>query len=137
MKLLIIEDDNICSIITTRVALTSGIFQDIDSVSNGKDVFDYFDHVRKGKATAPDVILLDLNIPLINGFDLITALQQFSFPDKEKIAIIILTYSNDPGDVQRARALGVNDYLLKPLTVNKLTTTIYSTIYSTNIQHRS
>ena len=127
MKLLIIDNDNICTIINTRVAQTSGIFQDIDSVSNGKDALDFFDHVRMGKATAPDVILLDLNIPIINGFDVITALQQYSFQNKENITIIILTYSNDSDDVQRAHALGVNDYLLKPLTVNKLRTTIYST----------
>jgi len=128
MNLLIIEDDAICTFINNRVAQTSGIFNHVHSVKNGKEALDYFQDIAAGYGNipAPDIILLDLNMPVLNGFDFITALRQLSFPNKENISIIILTSSNDSLDHQRARALGVDKYLLKPLSVNELQTTIFS-----------
>ena len=126
MNLLIIDDDSICTFINTRVAQTSGAFEQITSVQNGKDALDFFNDVCAGTATAPDVILLDLNMPLINGFDFIKGFRKLPIPNKEEIEIIILTSSEQPHDLQCARDLGVNHYLLKPLTVNDLQSTIFS-----------
>lgn len=126
MNLLIIDDNAICTFINTRVAQTSGLFSEILSVSNGKDALDFLDSVSRGKGVCPDVILVDLNMPLINGFDFITAFRQLPLVNKEKIGIVILTSSDDTKDIDQARALGVHHYLLKPLTVNELQATIFS-----------
>ena len=126
MNLLIVDDDSICSFINNRVAETTGMFSNILSVHNGQDALAFFEQVSEGKAQPPDVILLDLNMPVLNGFDFIEALRGLSFPNKEKIAIIILTSSADSSDLERAQAMGVDRYLLKPLTVNELQTTIFS-----------
>lgn len=74
----------------------------------------------------PDVILLDLNMPLLNGFEFIRALRNLSLPHAGNIDIIILTSSEDPNDVHQAKLMGVDHYLLKPLTVNQLRETIFA-----------
>ena len=126
MNLLIIDDDSICSFINTRVAQTSGAFEQITSVHNGKDALDFLEDVCAGTTPAPDVILLDLNMPLISGFDFIEGFRKLPIPNKEKIDIVILTSSDQQSDMQHARDLGINHYLLKPLTVNDLQSTIFS-----------
>ena len=126
MNLLIIDDDSICSFINTRVAQTCGAFEQITSLHNGQDALDFFNDVCAGTTPAPDVILLDLNMPLINGFDFIKEFQKLPVPGKEKIEIVILTSSEQAHDIERARNLGVHHYLLKPLTVNHLQSTIFS-----------
>jgi DNA-binding response OmpR family regulator len=58
----------------------------------------------------PDIILLDLGLPDINGFDVLKRIRLFS-----KVPIIIVTVSNDENYVVRGLALGADDYLAKPL----------------------
>lgn len=125
MNLLIIDDDEICSYINIRVAQTCGLFEEIHSVHDGRAALDYFRKVCEGAAPAPDIILLDLNMPLINGFDFIRALRQLSFPNKENVKVIVLTSSTQPQDIQQAQSFGIDHYLSKPLTVNKLQNTIF------------
>lgn len=126
MNLLIIDDDAICSFINTRVAQTSGLFREILSVQNGKDALDFLQTVSKGKGRSPDVILVDLNMPIVNGFDFITAFHDMNLDNKENIGVVVLTSSEDARDIDRARALGIEHYLMKPLTVNSLQATIFS-----------
>ena len=126
MNLLIIDDDQICSYINIRVALTCGLFDEIYAVHDGRAALDFFRKVCEGTAPAPDIILLDLNMPLINGFDFIAALRQLSFPNKENVKIIVLTSSSQSQDIEQAHSLGVDHYLTKPLTVNELQNTIFT-----------
>lgn len=126
MNLLIIDDDAICNFINTRVAQTSGLFREILSVHNGKDALDFLQTVSKGKDRSPDVILVDLNMPVVNGFDFITAFHGIELDNKENIGIAVLTSSADSKDMEKARALGIEHYLIKPLTVNSLQATVFS-----------
>lgn len=126
MNLLIIDDDAICSFINTRVAQTSGMFGTIHTVHNGKDALDFLQSTCGDSAVNPDVILLDLNMPLINGFDFITALKNMPLANKENISIVILTSSDDSRDIERAHAMGIEHYLQKPLTINDLQATLFA-----------
>lgn len=126
MKLLIIDDDKIFTVITTWVAKNSGIFTDIQSVPNGRDAVDIFEHVCKGTMAAPDLILLDLNMPLMNGFDLIEYIKDLTFPNKKSMSIVILTSSDNRIDIERAKSLGVEHYLLKSLSLKDLQSSLLS-----------
>ena len=126
MNLLIIDDDAICSFVNTRVAQTSGVFGNIHAVHNGQDALEFLQLAESGEVPSPHVILLDLNMPLINGFDFIKAFNDLSLPAKERIAIVVLTSSDDSKDMERAYALGISHYMQKPLTVNELQAMIFS-----------
>lgn len=126
MKLLIIDDDKVCTFITTRVAKNSGIFKEIQSVENGSDAMEFFEQVANGIVSAPDLILLDLNMPLMNGFELIEHLNKSTFPGKKPLPIAILTSSDNPIDLKRANSLGIEDYLLKSLNLKDLQNSLFS-----------
>ena len=81
------------------------------------DALEYLKSMDGKKDPLPDLIFLDINMPLMNGWEF---LHEYSLLDthlKGKTIIIILTTSNNPRDVARSRTLGfVSDCLTKPLT---------------------
>jgi CheY-like chemotaxis protein len=66
----------------------------------------------------PDVMFLDLKMPRRDGFEVLTWVKE-SLKDRA-LAIYVLSGSNEPSDIDRARELGANDYLTKPITPQKL-----------------
>ena len=71
---------------------------------------------KLAKAKKPDLILLDLILPKMNGFEVLEKLK--SDEETKKIPIIILTVSEDGTDIERGLDLGADEYLIK--TVHKL-----------------
>ena len=67
------------------------------------------------KSERPDVVILDLGLPDINGFDVLKEIRAFS-----RVPILILTVRSDEDDVARAMALGANDYMTKPFNQAEL-----------------
>jgi CheY-like chemotaxis protein len=65
------------------------------------------------KAPQPDLILLDLNLPRMNGFDFLARIKDD--PSLKKIPVCILTTSETKDDIRRAKELQADCYLLKPL----------------------
>lgn len=134
MNLLIIDDDKVSTLITTWVAKKSGIFEDVRSVSNGREALDIFQHVNNNKLAAPDFILLDLDMPVMNGFAFIESIRGLTFPNKNNMSIVVLSSSANPGDIQRARSLGIEHYLVKPLKLNDLQNAFFSLYRKTHLR---
>ena len=134
MKLLIVDDDKFSTLITTWVANKSGIFEDVRSVSNGREALDIFQLVNNNKLAAPDFILLDLDMPVMNGFAFIESIRGLTFPNKNNMSIIVLTSSAKPADIQRARSLAIEHYLLKPLKLNDLQNAFFSSCRKTRLR---
>ena len=63
--------------------------------------------------TRPDLILLDLNLPRMDGFEVLRWIRQN--PDLKALRVIVLTSSDDTRDVSKAYELGANSFLVKPL----------------------
>lgn len=134
MKLLIVDDDKVSTHITTWVANKSGIFEDVRSVSNGREALDIFQLVNNNKLAALDFILLDLDMPVMNGFAFIESIRGLTFPNKNNMSIIVLTSSAKPADIQRARSLAIEHYLLKPLKLNDLQNAFFSSCRKTRLR---
>lgn len=67
---------------------------------------------RYAAAARPKLMLLDLNMPRLNGFEVLSALR--ADPVWRSLPVLVLSTSQDEGDVERAYALGANAYLSKP-----------------------
>jgi CheY-like chemotaxis protein len=122
---MILDDDSICNFINTRIAQTSGFFRNIQSFFTGKDALNSLDEAARGIAEPPDIILVDLNMPVMNGFDFINRIQNMNITDKESVMIVVLTSSEDLRDKQSAQLLGIQHYLQKPLTLKNLQCLVY------------
>ena len=84
-----------------------------------------FEYSKSGKdglamisAKAPDVIILDLLLPDMHGFDILTRLRRDS--NFSHIPVIVITAKNELGDKLKAFELGADDYLIKPLQPEEL-----------------
>ena len=96
----------------TRVA------DEIHTTLNGEQAIDFL--TTKLKAKLPDVILLDLSMPVMDGFKFLETFKQIDVPGKENIAIVVITASLNERDRLRARGLGVTHYLIKPVDEREL-----------------
>ena len=106
------------------VELTLSAFQEVhltDTVEVARSGKEALDRVIGGSADegaprcpAPDLILLDLKMPGVDGFEVLRRLR--STPAARRIPVIILTSSREEGDRAMAYDLGANSYLVKPVS---------------------
>ncbi len=102
-KILLVEDDTaLLAVYHSRLELEGFA---VSEVHNGEDALSAVVDVR------PDLILLDVMIPKISGFDVLDILR--NTPDTTNVRVIMLTALSQPKDKERAKQLGVDDYLVK------------------------
>lgn len=109
LNILLIEDDAIEVMKFNRVLSTLGLNHKIIEANNGEEALE----ILKVKDTIPDIIILDLNMPKINGIEFLKILKSDSY--LRYIPAIILTTSNNHRDVLECYKIGIAGYVLKPL----------------------
>jgi len=87
---------------------------DCDVANNGLEALDHLEKIPP----PPNLIFLDLNMPLMNGFECLSELKKTKA--YQEIPVIIFTTSNQPKDVERTIAMGAKMYLTKPPDFNAL-----------------
>lgn len=118
-SLCIIDDDPIY-IFTTKKTLEKGDFCNSISVySNGKEAFENLFYLNNIGADLPDLILLDLNMPIWDGWDF---LNEFSkLKTSKSIKVFIVTSSKHPDDIRKASSYQfVQNFIIKPVTIDNL-----------------
>ncbi len=106
-KILLVEDDDaLASVYQTRLQ-AEGF--DIRRVPNGEEA------LSTALAYRPDLILLDVMMPKVSGFDVLDILR--NTPETINVKVIMLTALGQDSDRQRAESLGVDDYLVKSQVV--------------------
>ncbi len=86
-------------------------------LQDGEELIELLDGVKAGHSPMPALVLLDINMPHINGFELLAKIR--SVPEFEVIPIItMLTNSNDPADIQKSKDLGADGYYTKPSEIS-------------------
>jgi len=116
---LLVEDDPADATLL-REALNEGAVDcDIQSVNNGVDASLYVKGEAKfadrTKFPVPQVILLDLNLPLFNGFEFLEWLRTQGPVPHRQIAVVVVSATNRAEDVNRAYDLGANSFIAKSL----------------------
>lgn len=119
-NVLLVDDDKIFNYLNTKVIQQIGIANEIHTALNGRDAITLINEYFQGSRATPDIILLDLNMPIMDGFGFIDAFRRLAIPGIENVKIIIVTSSHDPRDVAKARELGIRNYLTKPVTEQDL-----------------
>jgi response regulator of citrate/malate metabolism len=117
-KILLLDDDPIFNSLHSRILQLMGIAEVIHIAKNGQEGMDYLLSCISGDSILPDVILLDLSMPEMNGFVFLEAIKKSGIPDK--VEIIVITSSVDLKDMERAKKLGVLKYLIKPVPLESL-----------------
>lgn len=115
----IVEDDPIHLFLTQKYLGLTGMVEKILVCNNGKEAFELMESIIQAHTPLPELILLDLNMPVWDGWQF---LEEFTkIPVDQKITIYILTSSDNPDDLARAEEYNLkSNYLVKPVTIEML-----------------
>ena len=115
-QILLVEDSEDDAYFFLRISARTGIKTEIKHVSNGLAAIDALKACltdQTPQAPAPDLMFLDLKLPHVDGFEVLSWVQkQTALPP---LKIVVLSGSEDSGDVRKARALGAFACYAKPL----------------------
>lgn len=115
-QVLLVEDNEDDRELTLEAFRQRGMDDRIACVNDGAEALDYLfgrGRYTELKPPLPQVILLDLNLPKLNGAQVLAALR--ADPSTHRIPVVILTTSNQAEDRQRCYDLGANSYVRKPV----------------------
>jgi CheY-like chemotaxis protein len=119
MEVCLIEDDMIQVFLTKKFLEKIGSVEKVVDFQNGKAAYDALKRRSDADEPLPDLILLDLNMPVWDGWEFYDAFMKL--PESGSVTVYILTSSLDHSDMSKAEGLGLRDrYLSKPLTLPRL-----------------
>ncbi|WP_243744214.1 response regulator [Zeaxanthinibacter enoshimensis] len=111
MKILLVEDNEGDILLTQEALFENDSEIDLKIVRDGQSALDYvFKRNRYAEAESPDLILLDINIPRMNGHEVLKAIKTSEY---RAIPVVILTTSTAENDIVQAYTNGVNAYVVK------------------------
>lgn len=111
LEILLVEDDAVDVMNVRRAFAKNKLTNPIHVAQNGLEALDM---LRQGKLPARHLVLLDLNMPKMNGIEFLRELR--ADPELVATSVVVLTTSNEERDKVEAYKLNVAGYLLKPVT---------------------
>lgn len=119
-NILLVDDDETSTFLSEMVLKDMDIAQQITIVNKSKEALEFvLHHCRDNDKDekCPQLIFLDINMPVMNGFEFLEALKR---QKKDTLPVIMLTSSNDLTDLEKAREFNLKGFINKPLTEEKL-----------------
>lgn len=118
VKVLVVDDEpNIVQTLKDRLEMND---YEVCTAHNGVD------GLKAAQEQGPDVILLDVIMPLMDGHEMLEKLREHDWG--KGISVIMLTARSQAQDIARARACGIDDYIIKPFDLTELLEKIESIV---------
>ena len=120
--ILLVDDDDTTNFLNQALLRRVAVADTVLVALDGQQALDLLHtHCEQtASPTCPALILLDLNMPRMNGFEFLHAYAQRPHPRTPAVVIIMLTTSLNPADVAQMQNLPIAGYLTKPLTRDKI-----------------
>ncbi len=116
---MLVEDDDVTMMLCKINIRKTNFAQNLICCDNGLDAITYLKHESEkpeNERNIPDLILLDINMPVMNGWDFLEEFQKNLISYFSKTSIKILTSSIDPRDIEKSKSFStVNEFISKPL----------------------
>ncbi len=114
---MIVDDSKMDLMLNQIILETEHYAKSILSYSSPSEAINYLDEAEQGKQTFPDILFLDLNMPVLSGFDILNRFDAFTSPQSKECKIYVLSSSDDEEDIARLKTYkNVVTYLSKPLS---------------------
>ena len=114
---LLVEDDEAHAMLTMRALGEEGVSNEIHWVTDGEEALEYLfqtgSYADKTKSPRPDLVILDLRLPKLDGHEVLSAIKQSE--ELKVIPVVVLTTSENDEDMAKAYSNYANSYLVKPL----------------------
>ncbi|AXP83043.1 Chemotaxis protein CheY [Mariniflexile rhizosphaerae] len=119
--LTLIDDDDIFVFLTKKAIEQTKLVELIKVFKNGLDALNFLKENKHNVDALPEIILLDLSMPIMNGWQFLEEYTKLNPTIGKNITIYICSSSISHDDITRAKAINeVSDYVIKPITKDKL-----------------
>ena len=118
----IIDDDNIYINLVKKIIDIKKLSENLLVFKNGREALDYFSAIIENinEEAFPEIILLDLNMPVMDGWNFLREFAQIKAPRKIPTTIYVVSSSIDPKEIEKAKSYSlVTDYLIKPVDLQE------------------
>lgn len=128
VDILLIEDSLGDAEMATRSLRKNSKVQNLVHLEDGAEAIDFIfargEYTDRDPQKTPKLIILDLNMPKINGMDVLEKIR--ADQRTKRIPVVVFTSSKEDSDVKKCYDLGVNSYIVKPVEFNEFTETVFS-----------
>lgn len=114
-RILLVEDNELNREIAEEIISETGVT--VESAENGLEALEKFE---KSVENYYDMILMDIQMPVMNGYEAVEAIRKLPRKDSAGVPIIAMTANAFTEDIQRSRNAGMNEHLTKPLDIGQL-----------------
>lgn len=122
VQILMVEDNPADAVITYELLMDAKVPVVITVAKDGRKALDILSKEMVFGGPLHDLIILDLNMPRINGFEVLREIR--SSPALHDLPVVVMTGSSNKEDEIKARNLGATDYKVKPATIGEMDSTI-------------
>ncbi|MEO7209582.1 MAG: response regulator [Chitinophagaceae bacterium] len=130
ISILVVDDDQIYRYMANKMLLATGLADDLTFCKNGAEAWNFLEEKILKNVNLPDFIFLDINMPVMNGWELLKKITPFIKKANQKIAIYIVTSSQDEKDIKHSAQIDfISGYLVKPVLSQTFLEILSSTKY--------
>ena len=128
-QLILIVDDNAAQLTLLKRLLNSADYANIETLEDSKDALQFIVECQ------PDLILLDLNMPYFNGFDILAQMEA-ALPEMERPPVVVLTADERQSSKQRALDAGATDVMTRPFNLEEIKLKVRNLLQMQALQQR-
>ncbi len=119
-RVLIVDNDTQLNMINEKILLSSGVVSEVHVARNGLEALQYLMMREERGYPLPTVIVMEILLPGMNGFEFADAFSRLPVCGKHRIELVAFTSSSNPKDREKAMAKGFRHFLNKPYLLRGL-----------------
>ena len=120
-SILLVDDDKATNFVHKFAIKKANCIEKVVVVENGLEALEYLQPKENEPSTKPNIIFLDINMPIMNGWQFLEEYEKLNQNNRGDIVLIMLTTSLNPDDLNKAKSFStISGYRNKPLTVKMI-----------------
>lgn len=119
-NVLVVDDDDIVHFISLKLLSMYKCIDKVYSAYNGSEALKILNDGCQGRLRVPEIVLMDLHMPVMDGFQLISEIREMKCLRNEKMVMIMISSTQDEKEIEKAGELGIDYFFSKPIMMEKL-----------------